>query len=615
MKLRLCLVLGCLALLAAALLGVQTFRQARTAERELKGSREALGRVGGSGGGTLGERLALIDRAALHAENARAALGGGAARIVAAVPFLGRDTRVAQRVATSAGETVHATREAVTALEPLQHQEPDAALLARASDALLRLHAVIERGRERVRTASPLVASRGARSEFLAATATASRTTFQAGQGLKLASRLWGPAGSARYFLAFQNPAELRGTGGLIGEYGLIEASPGGPRLSHVGPFSELDRRAGDGVALDPRLPQRYQRFGVASAFWAVNVPADLPSVGENLVRLYRRSTGQRLDGVIALDPFAVAEILRVGGPVTVAGTVLDAGNVAQQTLVGAYVRYQRDGAARERFLEQVAGQAVAAFQRALPGRAVDLVAGLASAARGRHLQLYSADAEAERALLGLGVAGSTAAPAQGDYLMPVGVNTAGNKLDAFLRRSLRYRVRLLADGGARANVALTLRNGAPASGLPRPVIGPFDARFRPGQNSQFQTLHLAGAYALAGATVDGRPAQVEAQAELGGLSLSQPVDVPAGQAVTLGFDLVRRDAVEVLDGDRIRYRLLLRPQATVHPDLVGVAVSPPPGWRISAAPPGGRVAGATASWSGRLDQERSLAFELVPAA
>jgi hypothetical protein len=71
---------------------------------------------------------------------------------------------------------------------------------------------------------------------------------------------------------------------------------------------------------------------------------------------------------------------------------------------------------------------------------------------------------------------------------------------------------------------------------------------------------------------------------------------------------------VEVLDGNRIRYRLLLRPQATVRPDLVQVAVSPPPGWRFAATSPGGQVTGAAARWSGRLDQERSLAFELVPA-
>jgi hypothetical protein len=614
MKQRIWFALGCFTLLAVALLALQAVRQAKTAQRELGASREQLARASGFASGPLSERLTLIDEAAFHAENARVELSGGAARMIAVVPFLGRDVRVAQQVALSAGETVQATREAVAALEPLQHRPPDAAVVGRASQALLALHATLERGHDRVERARPLLASRGARREFLAADEAAGRAAFQAGQGLRLAAGLWGPAGSARYFLAFQNPGELRGTGGLIGEYGILESGPAGPRLSRVAPFSELDYRVRDGVALGPNLPQRYERFPVNSNFWAVNIPADMPTVGETIVRLYKGATGQRLDGVIAIDPLAVAEILRVAGPVTVDGARLDADNVADETLVQAYIRYERDVDARKRFLEEVAEQTMAAFQRALPSRPVELVRGLAKAAKGRHLQLYSADPDAQRALLGIGIAGSTAAPADGDYLMPVSVNTAGNKADAFLQRSVRYQVRLLADGGARSSVALTLRNGAPASGLPRYIIGPFDARFRPGQNSQFQTLHVAGAYGLARATVDGRPAEVEAQAELGGLSLSQSVDIPARQAVTLGFDLVRKDAVEILGDNRIRYRLLLRPQATVRPDQVQVAVGPPPGWRFAAAPPGGHLAGATASWSGQLDQERSLVFELVPA-
>lgn len=361
MKQRIWFALGCFVLLAVVLLGLQALRQAKVAQRELTASRAALGRASGfAGGPLLSERLALIDEAAFHAESARVALSGGAARMVAVVPFLGRDVRVAQEVAVSAGETVQATREAVTALEPLQHRPPDAAVLGRAAQALLGLHAVLERGHDRVRRAKPLLASRGARREFLAADEAASHAAFQAGQGLELAAGLWGPTGSARYFLAFQNPAELRGTGGLIGEYGILESAPGGPRLGHVAPFSELDQRVRDGVALGPNLPQRYERFPVNSNFWAVNIPADMPTVGGTMVRLYKEATGQRLDGVVAIDPLAVAEILRVAGPVTVGGITLDADNVAYETLVNAYVRYERDVDGRKRFLEEVARQTMA---------------------------------------------------------------------------------------------------------------------------------------------------------------------------------------------------------------------------------------------------------------
>jgi len=608
-------VLGLLALAGMAAVGVKAFGQTVKARSELTSSREKLARASGFAAGSLPERLALVDQAAIHAETARLELAGGPVRLLGLVPFLGRDVRVAQAVAAVAGETAQATRRVVTALEPLERRAPSAATLEQASTALLGLHQVLDQGLRTVRRATPLVASGGARAEFLTAAGSASRTAFQAGEGLRLASRLFGPAGSARYFLAFQNPAELRGTGGLIGEYGILESSPGGPTLTSVAHYTELDHMVKEGMGLPVKLAKRYDRFPVGSAFWAVNIPPDLPTVGQTITRLYQRLTGTRVDGVVAIDPLAVAEILKVGGPITVAGTRLENANVVRETLVQAYVRYADDNVARQRYLQEIARQTLAAFQRAVRTRPVELVKGLAAAARGRHLQLYTTDATGQQALLDLGVAGSAAAPTDGaDYLMLVGVNTGGNKLDAFLHRSLVYRVKLLPDGGAEAVATVTLRNTGPAQGLPRYIIGPFDARFRPGENNQMQTLYVAGAYGFASATLDGRPVRAEAEAELGGLALSQPVDVPARSSVTVAYKLARRDAVTVVDRDHLRYRLLLRPQATVWPDQAHISVSPPPGWRFGALPTGFRHSGQAAAWSGPLDREQVLAFELVRA-
>jgi len=607
-------VLGLLALAGTGAVGVKALGQTLEARHELNSSRDKLARASGFAAGSLPERLALVDQAAIHAETARLELAGGPVRLLSFVPFLGRDVRVAQAVAATAGETVQATRQVVTTLEPLEHQGPNAATLERASTALLGLHSVLDQGLHDVRRAKPLVASRSARTQFLTAAGSASRTAFQVGEGLKLASRLYGPAGTSRWFLAFQNPAELRGTGGLIGEYGILESSPGGPKLTRVAPYGELDAKIKNGVDLPAGVAPRYDRFPVGSAFWAVNIPPDLPTVGGTITRLYQQVTGQRVDGVIVLDPLAVAEILRVGGPVNVGGTQLDSANVVRETLVQAYVRYATDNLARQRYLQQIARQSLFAFQRAVQSRPVELVKGLATAARGRHLQLYSTDPDGQQALLDLGVAGSAAAPRDGgDYLMPVSVNTGGNKMDAFLRRSISYRVKLLPDGGARAVASVTLRNTGPSTGLPRYILGPYDARFRAGENNQLQTLYVAGGYGFASATVNGQPARAEAEAELGGLALSQAVDVPARSTATVSYNLTRREAVEIVDRDHLRYRLLLRPQATAWPDQAQVSVTPPPGWRFGDLPAGFQLNGQAAAWSGPLDREQTLSFELVP--
>jgi len=605
--LLLCAVL--LVLAVGAAVAWRAGQAASAVQADLLASRDLLGRAATLTAGPAPARLALLERAEEHAGAARARLGRWPLRQLAAVPLVGRDVRVARAITASTTDVVRATRAVALSLEPLRTRPPSAAMISRTSSALLALGRTLDQGIARVRAAGPLLAGRAPRSRFLSQAEHASQVATRAGNGLRVAATLYGPPGSARYFLAFQNPAEQRGTGGLIGQYGVLESSPRGPRLTRVETYVALDYRTTGRVPLPAEVARRYGRFSIDRAWSAVNIPPDLPTVGRIVLELYRRTTGTRVDGMIAVDPLAVAEILRVSGPVTVDGLRMDAGNVAAVTLVDAYVRYVRDNEARRAFLEKTAFATFAAFQRALGAHPDALVRALAVAARGRHLQVYSGDPVVERALLDLGIGGGTAAPATGDYLMPVTINTGGNKLDAFLRRTVRYHVTLGPDGGARTSASITLRNDSSAHGLPRYIIGPYDRRFRAGENNQFQMLYVAGGYGFTRATRDGRRVGAETQSELGGLAISQEVVIPPGRSVTLAYDLQRKDAVQVADG-RASYQLLVRPQPTVHPDQLEVSVRVPRGWRPVSLPRGFRQRGAVVSWSGALD--RSRAFRLV---
>jgi hypothetical protein len=585
--------------------------QALLVQNDLATARALLARAGGFQAGKLEARHALIDQAEAHAVAAEARLRRWPLRQLGVVPVLGRDVRVARAVTASATSTVKGTRRLVTALEPVQTRQPTRATILEAAGALLDLRRTLELDIERVRSTRALTTG-SARDRYLEAATAASQTAQRAGQGLKLAATLYGPPGSARWFLAFQNPAELRGTGGLIGQYGILEARPSGPKLTTVAPYEELDKHTKEGVDLPRQVASRYTRFATDRAWSSVNIPPDMPTVGRIITGLYKESIGDRVDGVIAVDPLAVAKVLRVSGPIQAGGVRLTAGNVAEETLVQAYVRYADDNAARRRFLEQVARATFEAFHKALASSPVELVRGLAAASRGRHVQVYSRDSAGEKALLGLGVGGPATAPTAGDYLMPVGVNAGGNKLDAFLHRRLGWRVRLAPDGSAEAVASLRLRNAVEPEGLPRYIIGPFDRRFQAGVNEQIQTLYVAGGYSFTKASLDGVQVGAEAQADLGGLALSQSVGVPAGDSATIAYQLSRPDAVERLGDDRLRYRLLLRPQAAVRPDQARVMVDAPPGWRFVAMPPGAQVDGATASWSAAVDREHELVFELA---
>ena len=233
MRRLLIVVLFVLVLAGAAAVTWQAMGQAKLVEQDLTTARALLAHAGGFEAGKLKQRLRLIDQAEQHTVSAEQRLNRWPLRQLGVLPLVGRDIRVAKAVAASATGTTRATRGVVSSLQPLQTKAPTGASIHKAADALLALHGSLEQDLERVRAARPLITA-GTRDRYLEAASSASASANRAGKGLKLAATLYGPPGAARWFLAFQNPAELRGTGGLIGEYGILESSPSGPKLVKV---------------------------------------------------------------------------------------------------------------------------------------------------------------------------------------------------------------------------------------------------------------------------------------------------------------------------------------------------------------------------------------------
>jgi hypothetical protein len=128
------------------------------------------------------------------------------------------------------------------------------------------------------------------------------------------------------------------------------------------------------------------------------------------------------------------------------------------------------------------------------------------------------------------------------------------------------------------------------------------------------QSLYVADAYGFTRASQDNRSVRASADESFQGLALTLAVSIPAGRSATIGYDLLRKAAVRVENG-HIAYRLLVRPQPTVNPDRLNVAVSAPANWRFVQVPSGFAGGPSTVRWSGLLDRERLLEFLLVRTA
>lgn len=435
-----------------------------------------------------------------------------------------------------------------------------------------------------------------------------------------------GAEGPRRYFFGAQNPAELRGTGGLIGAYSILRMDDGRFRLGPFAPIHSLPA---------PRLDQvpppnedyaaNYDRFRGGGRFWtAINVMPDFPSVAQAILNSYRAATGEGLDGVILADPFSLASLLAASGPVELRGheVVIDARNVVPFTTNEAY-SLLTDPTARKRLLGDVARAAFGRFI-AQPSADLDDLKLLLEAAADRHVLAYSVDRVMQEGLLAT-PAGGALVPAdlEGDLVSVVVNSAAGSKVDFYQDRDIRYSVVLDDDGSARATLELSLSNRAPTSGQPPYVIGPIHPTkesgrvgpilrtLEPGESVALLNVYCGTDCAPGEARLDGAPITVGSAVDLGMRYVQHYYAIPSGEEKSLQVSWEDPDGWGGNSSGGV-YRLTFANQVTIRPATVRIRIEPPQGMRIVSASSPMRVIDGSAVYEGepgpRLDLE--ITFE-----
>ena len=183
-----------------------------------------------------------------------------------------------------------------------------------------------------------------------------------------LAPQILGGHGTRRYLGLFVTPAELRGSGGLIANYGVLVAQNGELRLEGLGRGPLLDDAGSANKHLDgpKEYLARYGRFEPANTWENVTMSPDFPAVAEVAAALFPQSGGTHVDGVISLDPVAFSDLLSLTGPIRISGLPrrLDAENVVQFLYHDEYVL----GVTRSERLNLLADLAHATFDRLTSG-------------------------------------------------------------------------------------------------------------------------------------------------------------------------------------------------------------------------------------------------------
>ena len=364
---------------------------------------------------------------------------------------------------------------------------------------------------------------------------TTTATTLNAS---KLAVPMLGGDGPRKYFLALQSNNELRGTGGLLGQWGIIAVDQGRVRLIKFAPNSALTNQVYNKPPLDFGADYR-ALYADQPGLWAsANLSPHYPYAAQLWLKMYADRTGQQLDGVITTDPVTLSYLLAVTGPVTTSsGQQVTASDVVPYVENGVYRDFANNDAQRKAVLEQVAK---ASFQAVLAGegRPAGLLEALARAADERRLLIYSVHPDEQKLIDPTSVAGEVpqgAGPLAGLAL----INAGGNKLDYYLNAAMTYQVTGCgAQGQRHTRITVTIDNTVPdhGAGLPPEIVqrldlGPAHSMSGRGQSFDYLQVYAADGARLVSASQDGKPADAWSGSELGHPVYRVPVTIGAGAA------------------------------------------------------------------------------------
>jgi len=312
------------------------------------------------------------------------------------------------------------------------------------------------------------------------------------------------------YLVVFQNPAELRATGGIFGSYAVVEADRGTVSIVSQGASSRalgyfdppVDGQTSNETALYTDLMARYPQD--------VNFTPDYPTAAALFAEMYRVRTGNVVDGVLALDPVALSYTLKGTPGIDVGqGVTITADNLVSTLLSTAYQRFDENSQAdRDAFLDNATGTV---FSDVMSGKGDPraIIDGLRKAAGERRVLVYSADRAEQTDIEQTGLAGSLGSDPGKPSLGVFFNDGTAAKLGYYLNNEIHVSEgECRADGRRELQVRVVMKYDAPPDGLPPYVSG----TTQPGQPYVLRTNVLAFA-PLGGGVVsaqrDGNPVAI----------------------------------------------------------------------------------------------------------
>ncbi len=280
----------------------------------------------------------------------------------------------------------------------------------------------------------------------------------------KLLPPLLGYPQPASFLFVLQNNDELRPTGGFIGTYGIIQARDGDFTRFETHDIYHLDMPARDKVKAVPPEPIRkylVDKWYMRDANWS----PDWPTSAEKILWFYQAENAAQpkpdpltnFDGVIAVTPDLITELMKLTGPVTVEGTTYTSANfvdLLQYRVEKDFIRLGISNWQRKEVIAEIAKTIKEKLLDLPVERWPEMIRLLGDNMARKNILLYARNPELQSLISEQGWSGAIRQD-WGDYLMAVDANLGALKTDAVMERQISYRLEQQPDGSLKAITTL----------------------------------------------------------------------------------------------------------------------------------------------------------------
>lgn len=267
-----------------------------------------------------------------------------------------------------------------------------------------------------------------------------------------------------RYLLVFQNNYELRATGGFMGSFALIDINNG--------KIDQIEIPGGGSYDLQGDLSKRISApdpFYLISPMWQfhdANWWPDFPTSAKKAMDFYEYSTSRTVDGMIAITPEIMIDLLKITGPIEMEeyDEIVSAESFMWVAAYNIELEYDKTENKPKKFISDLFIKLINKLvsEPSNHDKLLQLLEIIGDASKNKSLQFYFNDSEVQSVVEKYSLDGSVRSTS-GDYLMVVNSNIGGGKTDGVIEQTVNLESKIGRDGDIYNRLVISRKhNGNP---------------------------------------------------------------------------------------------------------------------------------------------------------